>query len=1248
MSFTITYSGNGNLSGTPPVDANSYNAGDPVTILGSSTLALTNFYFYGWNTAADGGGTTYLPNDIFTINSNTTLYAFWKPNSCQIMYYSFLPLISGMLPKDNSVYKIGDIATIFGNIGDVSVTGGLIFAGWNTAADGSGTTYQPGSTITIQNVSTSLYAMWSPPIKISYVSTLQTSGIVPVDNNNYLPTSQIPVMQNVGNLVRTNYIFSGWNTAADGSGTTYQPGQNIVSGVSVVLYPLWTAVPLGITYIYSESSGSAPTDSTVYQLGQTATVLAPFNSPFTSDGRMFTSWNTSPDGSGTYYLPNMPLVMNQAIILYAMFAPVSELPQYRITYDANTSVLESGFVPVDTNVYQQNSVATILNNINGMNKIGYTFSGWNTKPDGSGNTYLPGSTITVFYENVTLYAIWKPSFSVSYQGSAVNSAVTFTPDSNLYGLNQAATVAAWNTSSVPVGFSVSGWNTASDGSGVMYQPGEQIVIKGNITLYLIVAQLTPVTYTITYNINGGDAGQVPAPAQFSGYTNIPVPGTVAYGTGFTKTGTDFTSWNTAPDGSGKSYNGSSNISLTGNITLYAIWTNVLNLPVSKVVYNSGVVLGQPTTDLNSYPQYAIVCVLDIQQTNPGYKFSGWNTASNGSGTTYKPGDVFAMGTTNVNLYAIWIPQLTLTYSSYFQTVVPVDSNVYYPGDTVKVQGPPTYTGLAFIGWNTASDGSGTTYQPGQDIVLNSSVTLTALWVPGTYSITYDPNGAPEGSQPIDIKLYAQNAAITILGGTPSMINGGYVFVGWNTKPDNSGTFYLPNQSSIFPTQSNLTLYAIWCWEKTYGRVMIWNPTTNTFTKFQDFSMERMYSPGGTLGVDMEIVDAKIVKLDQYEEIPKIAMLCVAPDKSFSVISEITLLNGSITDENVVMTSTYSQEKMDVEGILKIAGGDSNKATWNSFSEIFSYANAPIPTNPPHDGILGYQNLANSMTIHRLFNRNGNGFLSIGPTGSDDVSVPFTQFMDMISPRQPYNPSNTTLQQLHSNIIFKPLFLVKDNLVGVILGKNDNNFVSTTNIFPYLVYRDLAGTYIRLVRGSPILLSAKETIYPQSNYTFEEAIDFNNGNVYDIISDLTGISSSIIVMEDRNFNRNIEILERNTDNQVEIFFREAFVSDEVVPPGLDLSGSVQMISTNLGLFYSNDGGNTWTLQSVTKGLPSAQVNASMISVTQLGYNPQGNEIIQGTTFISTSAGIFASSDGGLTWVKVSNVLVSSGINSIATN
>ena len=45
-------------------------------------------------------------------------------------------------------------------------------------------------------------------------------------------------------------------------------------------------------------------------------------------------------------------------------------------------------------------------------------------------------------------------------------------------------------------------------------------------------------------------------------------------------------------------------------------------------------------------------------------------------------------------------------------------------------------GFAFVGWNTSSDGSGTTYMPGDTVKSEGKVHLYAQWVKSVYRVTY--------------------------------------------------------------------------------------------------------------------------------------------------------------------------------------------------------------------------------------------------------------------------------------------------------------------------------------------------------------------------------------------------------------------------------------------------------------------------------------------------------------------------------
>ena len=99
--YTVVYDGNGNTSGTAPVDGNSpYTVNSTVTVLGPGTLTKTGYTFASWNTAANGTGTSYTPAATFSITADTTLYAQWTINTYTLTYTAGVNgTISGASPQ---------------------------------------------------------------------------------------------------------------------------------------------------------------------------------------------------------------------------------------------------------------------------------------------------------------------------------------------------------------------------------------------------------------------------------------------------------------------------------------------------------------------------------------------------------------------------------------------------------------------------------------------------------------------------------------------------------------------------------------------------------------------------------------------------------------------------------------------------------------------------------------------------------------------------------------------------------------------------------------------------------------------------------------------------------------------------------------------------------------------------------------------------------------------------------------------
>ena len=82
----------------------------------------------------------------------------------------------------------------------------------------------------------------TPKYLVTYNGNGNTGGNVPVDSGSYANGDSVTVLGNTGSLVKTSYVFGGWNTASNGSGTTYVAGNTFTMGsANVILYALWTA-----------------------------------------------------------------------------------------------------------------------------------------------------------------------------------------------------------------------------------------------------------------------------------------------------------------------------------------------------------------------------------------------------------------------------------------------------------------------------------------------------------------------------------------------------------------------------------------------------------------------------------------------------------------------------------------------------------------------------------------------------------------------------------------------------------------------------------------------------------------------------------------------------------------------------------------------------------------------------------------------------------------------------------------------
>jgi uncharacterized repeat protein (TIGR02543 family) len=184
----------------------------------------------------------------------------------------------------------------------------------------------------------------------------------------------------------------------------------------------------------------------------------------------------------------------------------------------------------------------------------------------------------------------------------------------------------------------------------------------------------------------------------------------------------FNNWNTASDGSGTAYRPNASIALpSADTSYYAVWDEAYFLSFNKnngtgSMDKIGVVTSKPT-----------LIVPECGFTRNGYAFTGWNTKSNGSGTTYQPNNTIILSA-NTTLYAQWTQAYTVYLHGNFGNDTTVRQEIPR-GESANITANPfTNIGYRFVGWNTAADGSGTSYADGASLTPTANVHLYAQWV----------------------------------------------------------------------------------------------------------------------------------------------------------------------------------------------------------------------------------------------------------------------------------------------------------------------------------------------------------------------------------------------------------------------------------------------------------------------------------------------------------------------------------------
>ena len=193
---------------------------------------------------------------------------------------------SGNAPVDSNKYARGAQAVVLPATGVTPPTG-KVFLYWSA---GDSTRCYPGGKLTVTGkmTLTAVYGQTTEAVTVTYHSNFapdktDTTAFMPNNSTITLPGyTDLDLPENPG------YTFAGWNTQADGLGTTYMPDDKVLVDTMAPgndLYAIWEkgSYPLTIHYVYASGGEAKPDHTEVLDFGAPYSVPSPSIPGYTAD-----------------------------------------------------------------------------------------------------------------------------------------------------------------------------------------------------------------------------------------------------------------------------------------------------------------------------------------------------------------------------------------------------------------------------------------------------------------------------------------------------------------------------------------------------------------------------------------------------------------------------------------------------------------------------------------------------------------------------------------------------------------------------------------------------------------------------------------------------------------------------------------------------------------------------------------------------------------------------------------------------
>lgn len=278
-------------------------------------------------------------------------------------------------------------------------------------------------------------------------------------------------------------------------------------------------------------------------------------------------------------------------------------------------------------------------------------------------------------------------------------------------------------------------------------------------------------------------------------------------------------WSSSHQNFDKELEAGVSIALTENVTYYGVYEKGVTLSYNA---NGGGICPESETktcranvgeDISfDVPAFTVAA----EAAKPGWVFLGWNTEPDGNGTMHQEGEVIELDQ-DKELYAIFEDKPAF-YADFYsgsagdkeREVTLIDEET--ASGTVTAPELKPMAGFAVVGWDDSHEGFEGEITPGAELTLTSNAAYYGVYEK-VVTLSYDANGgdvcpgsetgicrANVGREDVSYELPLFTAAAP-------QPREGYVFAGWNTRPDGKGEPFLAGES--LEPGNDTTLYAMW-------------------------------------------------------------------------------------------------------------------------------------------------------------------------------------------------------------------------------------------------------------------------------------------------------------------------------------------------------------------------------------------------------------------------------------------------------